>query len=374
MTAELTTHINNPLFLGSSMVRWLNSKRHSPIGVDIGAHSVKLAQFSADGSRLIANSQWAIESTSEEGYPDACAAALRSALDAEKFRGVEAVIGLADRDLFMQNIRVPKLELDTLKRQVQQEAAARVPFPINEAEIRFINTADVKQGEVLMREVILLACHRPRLEQMTSIVQQAKLRPIAVDVEPLAVMRSNVMQFRRDEDHSERMLFVHVGYSKTSVVISEGEQVLFVKYIDVGGEQMDAAVSESLGLSLADGVALRRHNGDRRVDQQDPDVTRGIATALRPVLDQLTQEISLCVRYHSVTFRGKPLSRMLLSGGEASDSLLASLTERLDLRCEISDPFRSVACEVQGRRAQWDVATGLAMRPSQAKTQPKNKS
>ena len=109
--------------------------------------------------------------------------------------------------------------------------------------------------------------------------------------------------------------------------------------------------------------ALRRQNGDRRADRQDPEIARSVTRAIRPELDGLLAELSMCIRYHSVTFRGQPLARLVLSGGEASEELLESLSIRLGIKCELSDPFRDYPNPANcSRPGQWDVATGLALR------------
>jgi type IV pilus assembly protein PilM len=158
-------------------------------------------------------------------------------------------------------------------------------------------------------------------------------------------------------------MFVHVGYSNSVVVIAHGDHILFVKYVQSAGKQMDDAVASRLKMASAEASALRRHNGDRRKELQDPDITRGIARAVRPVIERLANEISLCSRYHSVTFRGQPICRMVLGGGEASNGLSEALQERLNVPCLISEPLRSYSVDSQTYPlSQWDVAAGLAAR------------
>jgi len=349
------------------MVRWFRKKRVSPIGLDLGANSVKLVQFSADGRELIEAARWDLSPAKDSSDATQSARwveALKRVQQNRKFQGRDVVVGLTKERLFLQNIRVPTSDESVLERVAQQEAASRLPFPVGESDIRYLTAAEVRQGDTLMREVILVACHRPMLEEALNAVEAARLKPVAVDVEPLAMMRCNVRQFRRDEDSEQRIMFVHVGQNKSMVLISQGERVLFVKYLQVGGQQMDEAVGDSLNLGVTDAIALRRNNGDRRSDQQDPELTRGITDALRGVVDELAQELSLCIRYHSVTFRGKPLARMVLGGGEASSGLATALEDRLNLKCELSDPFRNFSGKTGGNRVgQWDVAVGLAAKP-----------
>jgi type IV pilus assembly protein PilM len=201
------------------------------------------------------------------------------------------------------------------------------------------------------------------LERSLEIIERAGLKPVAVDVEPAALLRGYARQFRRDEDRELRTLLVHVGHARTMVVIAQGDDILFLKYIDVGGRQFDEAVARRLEMLPAEATALRKHNGDRRADQQDPEVARGVADGVRPVVERLANELSMCVRYHSVTFRGQPLVRLLLGGGEATQPLLDALSPRLNLKCELSDPLRGYTAALPpGRKGQWDVAAGLALR------------
>jgi type IV pilus assembly protein PilM len=349
------------------MVRWLPRRRYSPIGIDIGARSIKLVQLTGDRSRLIEAARLELPPAAEQATPhdqaERIADGLRRGLKDRDFRGRDAVLCLSDRQLFLQSLRVPKQTGTQLDRLVAQEAAGRVPFPLDEAEVRFLEAADVRQGDHTLREVIVFAVQRSVLKQSLGVVEQARLKPVAVDVEPAALVRSYAAQFRRDDDRQARALLVHIGYSRTAALVAQAGELLFVKYIDVGGQQFDLAVGRHLKMDLHAAIALRKHNGDRRVEQQDPEVARSVAEATRPVLERLVGELAMCVRYHSVTFRGQPIVRMVISGGEATQPLVESLAKHLDMKAELSDPFRSMpALPNLGRKGQWDVAAGLAMR------------
>jgi type IV pilus assembly protein PilM len=349
------------------MMRWLNQRRYSPIGIDIGARSIKVVQLSGDGSRLIDAARGDLPDGPEQETPEQqasrIAAALRRTLNERDFRGRDAVLCLSDRQLFLQSLRVAKQNGAQFDRLVSQEAAGRVPFPLDEAEIRYMEAGDVRQGEQTLREVIVFAVQRAVLKNVLDVVEQAKLKPVAVDVEPAALVRNYASQFRRDNDRQARTLLIHMGYSRTAAIIAQGDDLLFVKYIDVGGREMDLAVSRHLKMDLLQATSLRKHNGDRRAELQDPEVARSVAEATRTVIERLTAELAMCVRYHSVTFRGQPIVRMVLGGGEATPAVLEMLGRHLDFKCELSDPFRSFATMPNlGRKGQWDVAAGLALR------------
>jgi type IV pilus assembly protein PilM len=349
------------------MVRWLPHRRYSPIGIDIGARSIKLVQLSGDRTKLLEAARVELPPAPDQSTPEEHAArltaGLRKGLQDRDFHGREAVCCLGDKQIFLQSLRVPKQTGPQLDRLVAQEAAGRVPFGLDEAELRFVEAADVRQGDQTLREVIVFAVQRSVLAQALGVVEQARLKPVAVDVEPAALVRSYAAQFRRDDDRQARALLVHIGYSRTAALVAQSDDLLFVKYIDVGGQHFDQAVARHLKMDLHEAVSLRKHNGDRRAELQDPEVARSVTEAIRPVIERLTTELAMCVRYHSVTFRGQPIVRMVVSGGEATPSLVETLGKQLDMKGELSDPFRSFETMPNlGRKGQWDVAAGLAMR------------
>ncbi len=349
------------------MLTWLSHRRYSPIGIDVGARSIKLVQFTGDRSQLIDAARVELPPLPEQATSEQQMArisdALQRGLSGKAFRGREVVTCLSDRHLFLQSLRVAKQTGPQLDRLVAQETAGRVPFALDQAELRYVEAADVRQGDQTLREVIVFAVQREVLKQSLTTIEQARLKPVAVDVEPAALVRSYAAQCRRDDDRQARALLVHIGHSRTAAIVAQGDDLLFVKYVDVGGQHFDSAVARHLKMEMPEAIALRKHNGDRRADMQDPEVAQSIVDAIRPVVERLSFELSMCVRYHSVTFRGQPISRLVVSGGEATPLLGETLAKQLAMKAELSDPFRSLPTHINlGRKSQWDVAVGLALK------------
>lgn len=348
------------------MTGWFAKYRSSPIGIDIGSRCIKLMQFDREGTRVREAARWDLPAgrpTDLEERDAQVVQAIQRAREGRNFRGKEAVFCLRAGDLFVQNLRVPKAEGAELARLVHGEANGRLPFPGEDAELRFLEAGDVRHGDAVRREVIVMACHRPAVARTLEIANRLGLTPTAIDNEPSALLRCYSRQFRRADDHERRSMFVNVGASNTVVLIAEGQTPMFVKYLDIGGRHLDEAVARHLRMSLSEATALRRHNGDRRADQRDEEITRGVAESIRPVLERLVNELGMCVRYHSVTFRGQSLSQVILGGGEACEILREWIAERLDLPCELGEPLRDLeAPRLGGRSSQWDIAAGLALR------------
>ena len=176
------------------MLTWLTRTSTAPIGVDVGTRFIKMVQFSSDRSRVLAAGRWEIPQsatkTTAQEQAQRIAETLQRGLRERPFQGRDVVLCLSDKQLVLQNIRVPKLAGAELDRAVAQEIAGRVPFAVEETELRYLEAADVRQGDAIAREVIVFACHRPVLKQLLELVELAEMRPVAVDFEPAALARN----------------------------------------------------------------------------------------------------------------------------------------------------------------------------------------
>ena len=101
----------------------------------------------------------------------------------------------------------------------------------------------------------------------------------------------------------------------------------------------------------------------------DEAVQSAVYDAIRPELETLAREISLCIRYFSVTFRGRRADRVYLLGGEATPMLASELGERLQMPIEPADPLSRIEWHEEaayGRDQltgpEWVIALGLSVK------------
>ncbi len=359
------------------MAVWEWTRRSwSPIGIDVGSSGVRMVQLSQDGTRLHAIGRRELPPDDDgDLFSSDRQAALIDAIDSLRaqsaFRGRRAVVVLNDRQLLIQNLRVPRVSELSLSDLVQRELAERLPYPIGQAEVRHVTVGEVRQGDRLYREVIVFAARNDTLHHIVTLLDKAGLQVCAMDVEPATLIRAFMHEYRRDEDRASRTLIVHIGTTRTAVLVSGDAQPLLIKYLQIGGRQFDQAVAEHLDMDLRAAASLRRHQGDRRASRRDPDVLRSVREATRPVVERLISELAMCCRYYSVTFRGSPLARVLLGGGEADTDLAQLISQRLNLPAEVAQPFRHIRAEGPMEDAPaWDVAVGAALRERYASPRP----
>jgi hypothetical protein len=86
-------------------------------------------------------------------------------------------------------------------------------------------------------------------------------------------------------------------------------------------------------------------------------------------MEQLARELSLCVRYQSVTFRGHRPTRVRLLGTEAGDGYLQSILHSvLNITVEAGRPLFNVDAsrmreqDRRGSASDWALALGLGLK------------
>ncbi len=344
------------------MIALLTRRRYTPIALDLGSHSVKLLQLSGDRRRVVAaalvniRTGWAGPELDENEKRRRIAETLADA----GFRGREAVLALSGRDLVVVNVRVSG-QGPVSEQLVHQELAGRLPFVLDQAEVRFLKAGQVQHPDGVKQELIVLASPKERIRQRIQFAESLGLVPVGLAAEPLALLRCAAGGFRRKEDRHQCFLLVHVGAHSSLVAVAQGEQPRVIKYLPWGGNALDEMVAEKLGLSVEEAASLRRYHGERRTDRQDPELRRRVQEALHPMYEKLAGELSLCIRYHSITYRSQNVRRIVLGGGEAQEPLAQFLQEHLQLPCRLIDPLPGRAHPaLRSHPEQWDLAAGLA--------------
>jgi Tfp pilus assembly PilM family ATPase len=202
-----------------------------------------------------------------------------------------------------------------------------------------------------------------------------------LDVEACALFRSVERFARRREDEQEVHVLVDVGLASTQVVIGKGRDISFLKQIDIGGMNFQEAISRKLSISIEEAQALRRRlaeTTDSPTEKKDP-VRQAVFDATRSVMEQLGRELSLCLRYQSVTFRGQRPTRLRLMGGEGADTHLQEiLNSILTIPIEAPRPLYSIdssklkSLQRQQAMGEWALVLGLALRHTTGRFRPRD--
>ncbi len=345
----------------------------TPIGVDVGDHTIRMIQFTHDGDKPAAVAAASrplgrdVNPKLGDAYHQAVSDVIRDMLATGHFRGHRVVSCLPAASLQYKNIRLPKMPRDELAPAVQFEASERLKFSGDAMNVQFFDAGEVLQGQDARQEVILLAAPKRFIEAHVRSLQACDLEPCAIDAVPAALARCFERAHPTDEQDQAVRVVIDVGYTGTKVLIVRGQRICFFKLIDIGGWHLDQALATRLELPPSAAAEARR--GWMTSDSNATHDAR-IASALEPLIEELSREIGLCLRYYSVTFRGRRPEEAWIVGGESANAWLwARLCEDASLKPSVNDPLASlnlttVQQQIGGpdQWSGWGVAVGLALR------------
>lgn len=356
-------------------------RKYGPIGLDLGASCVKMLQFAEENGQpaviAAAHQQLPLSQNDPGERQSAIEAFIREAMRRHPFRGREVVGSLGVNSFQMKSVRLPPMPAEDMTGAVEFEAKDRFELGGRTAQVRHIVAGEVRHGNEIKQEVLVFAALDEEVQSQLRFLESCRLQPVALDITPCAVARSFVRYLRRAEDVAVINVFMDVGWRGTSIIITRGAELAFLKIVDVGGEQLTDAVARTLDIPREEAADLRLRimhgaGGRRSADAAPvaPDVAAAVCDAVRPQIERLSRDLQLCLRYFAVTFRGQRPDSLTFVGGQAHEpSLLAIIGQAVDVPCTIGHPLRGVGrigliggTDRRTFQPAWTVACGLALR------------
>src|SRR5688500_897913 len=238
------------------------STKCNPIGVDFGSDCLRIAQVQhINGEhRLVAAACADVPAIVRHDaaarlnfFVDTC----QDLLSQGKFRGREAILALPAATMFIQHLRMPKMEPDAMKKALPWELRGKLPIDPSHALLRHIIAGDVYEGQEAKTEVIVVAAAKEMVNQFLAAAAKAKLDVIGMNLEPKSIVDCFHQIYRRKSDENQVTCFVDIGCVASRAVIAADGQILFARTIPVGGDHFSRATSLALSIKLDEAKILR---------------------------------------------------------------------------------------------------------------------
>jgi type IV pilus assembly protein PilM len=320
---------------------WITTNRKvQPIGLDIGHRSLKMVQLALGDDRPKVLAARKIPVAAGEGDPreqeKAVVAAIQCLLADGQFRGRDVVSALPIDKIKITSLRLAEAEMDQADKILRQEAAER--FDLDPARMRSTPPGgSVRQGEEVKSEYILFAVDNEIVNTHIRLPRK-RMTPTAIDA-VLRVVPDLERTMRRQADRERTIIFIDIGHRYTTVVFGRGGEICLVKQIALGMAQFNDEVASALGLAAPEAESFRLRL--QKDDSLDAATRRLVVDALNVTSEQLAGEVSLCLRYYTVTFRGKRVERAVVAGGGAYEQVLRDVLRRhLSVEVEVAEPLR----------------------------------
>ncbi|MHC4619792.1 MAG: pilus assembly protein PilM [Planctomycetota bacterium] len=388
------------------MLNWkLKNRGRRPIGLDIGHSSIKMIQLAIDGGHVsvLAAAKARVESALDDEPArrrSIVVSTIKRMLAAGNFRGRNVVSCLPNDQLKITSLRLGETGSGQIEPALAGEVMQRFGLGADSGIIDYILAGDVRQGDAIRNEFVVFVADSESIRGHVELLEEAGLKPVAIDTVPCALFRTFERSLQREEDKEHSAVFIDVGNRFTTVVFGRGREISFVKQIPIGGNDFSDEIATKLAVGVKEAEALRGklrrgagasetgsfwaasrdskkagassegQEAEVRPETLDSSTRQVMVDAISAVAEKLAREISLCFRYYTVTFRGKRVERAVFSGGEAYERILLNvLRRRLFVGIEVAEPLKGFDLmdmdfdsDRRGPLCEWAVVVGLSLK------------
>ncbi len=337
------------------------------LGVDIGSHSIKIAEVSeSHGVLQLENLGMApvpkdaiVEGTVKERAQ--VASIIASLVNNLKIKGKRTATSIAGYSVIIKKISLPLMTDKELENSIAVEAAQYIPFDINDVYIDFqiLGTYQEKSDRM---DVMLVAAKRETIDGYSELIQEAGLVPTIVDVDAFAL--ENAYEASYDTE-GQNIALVDIGASKMNINILINGMSAFTRDASFGGHQIAEEIQSKFDIPYEQAEILKITGNVEDARKRD------LEEVFTSTCSLWTREIRLAIDFYYANYPDHTLAKIVLTGGPAKIVGFRDLLEaETDIPVEVFDPFARIEVDpkkfdpeyIQEIGPQAAIAVGLALR------------
>jgi type IV pilus assembly protein PilM len=240
---------------------------------------------------------------------------------------------------FARFAKLPPVDPKKVPDIVKFEAMQQIPFPLEQVEWDFQTFVAPDSPDI---EVGIFAITRERIMERLAMLEVGGITPDVVTLSPLAAFNAMAFDLQMS-DKDTGTVIVDIGTTSTDLVVSEAGRV-WVRTFPIGGHQFTEALVNAYQLRYEKADKLKRE-----VDESDPK-SRQIFQALRPVFQDLAQDVQRSIGYYTSLHKNSKLGRVI---GVGSTFRIPGLRKYLkqQLSLEVYRVEELKRCSFEGDRA-----------------------
>jgi type IV pilus assembly protein PilM len=340
------------------------------VGLDIGSGSIKVCHLKQSKKNYALQSFGMVQLPPEaivDGAlmnSNAVVDAIQELMQSQKIKTKEVATSVSGHSVIIKKINLPQMTPDELEESIQWEAEQYIPFDINDVniDVQILNTESTQAGQM---DVLLVAAKKDMVNDYTSVIMEAGLTPVVVDVDSFAVQ--NMFEVNYEVPRSETVVLINIGAAVTNINVLANGVSTFTRDISIGGGQFTDAIQKALNVSYDEAEALKLGGGA----DTDAVVPQEVERVLQTESEAIANEVQRSLDFYAATSADAHLARIFLSGGSSKiPALIKTIERRTSVPVEVVNPFRNI--DISGRGFNVDylksvapmaaVAVGLALR------------
>ncbi len=354
-------------------------KKFRLIGLDIGSHSIKLAEIEhGRKGRVLKNfgviglpPGSIVEGSIKES--EIVSSAITRLYKSLGVRNKNVAFSISGYSVILKRITLSGAKEFEIEKTIQEEAEQYVPFDISEVNLDFEilptedESAENKVYESRIQEssrleVMLAAAKRDVIDERVSLIQVAGLNPGVLDVDLFALQ--NAFEISSDEPDRGCAL-VNVGAEELGINTIKGGVSMFTRDASYGGSRITEAIMSEFKVPFEEAEKIKLGGAATDMDKG------GLEEIFKSAASDWVREIMQALAFLTSTYHDDPIEQIVLSGGSSRlPGFRKYLEQEADIPVVQLNPFDGLIINERRFDAQYleyiapqaAVAVGLALR------------
>jgi type IV pilus assembly protein PilM len=254
---------------------------------------------------------------------------LKELLKKAKIKTKDAVISIAGHSsVIIKRVSLPEMSEEELSESIKFEAEQYIPFDIEDVNLDFQILGPKEEAGQM--DVMLVAVKKDIINEYLSVVKEAGLNPLIVDVNSFAL--ENIYEVNYEIEPDKNIAIVNIGASTINMNILKGGISVFTRDSAVGSNLHTEALQREFNLTYETAERLKKGEAVENVSPQD---------ALS-VMDLASEEIIGEVN-RSLEYFHEDINEVILSGGCALvKDFPKLLAEKIGIEVKVMEPLKNI--------------------------------
>jgi len=300
------------------------------------------------------------------------------------FNGKNVITAIPGDSAIIRYIKVPYMTEEELKNMIPYDAEQYIPLSMDQVVFDYQVLSETEEENQKKLEVLLVAVKNDTMNQHISLLKDAGVSPVVIDVDAFALCNAFSLNLKEESEtgvKADTVALIDIGAKMTSINILENGIPHLTRDINIGGNNFTKEIQREFNINYAQAEELKKQHAVIMVESEelllstmpssDDDKASRIFEAITPALNKLLNDIRRSFDFYENTVKRKPVQKILLSGGSSKiKNIDRFLSERLGVPVEINYPFKNITISsknfdfdyLRANAVHFNVALGLALR------------
>jgi len=298
-----------------------SQKSTYPIGLDISDLSLKLVQLNKIRDKITIQAMGKISlapgiiENGEIKNQEEVIKAIQKLIANPKFGKIsseEIIACLPETKTFIKLIEVAKTP-NPLSEIIESEIEKHIPMSVNEI---FYDWQVVEEHSD-RQQILIGAAPQDIVNQYTSLIDEAKLSTVALEIEPISLCRSllneEIPKFK-SQTNNKNYGIIDIGAKRTSMTVYSKNTILLTVSMPISGKNITDSIAKTLD--------IKTNQAEKAKIICGLDETRAqgiIKNILSDMIEELIKKIKETINFYNNHYPNRgPISQILLCGGGAN--------------------------------------------------------